>query len=113
MRFAIQKTRDNAGKVVKNANLSIKDIMKAANVKRDSALSIRKRMLSEGVLEEYARTSTPPPLQQRCRHSHLEAEQRLAQGQASIEAAEQKLKADEKKAEKLRLSFPDDLPTLR
>ena len=83
--------------------------MKAANVKRDSALSIRKRMLSEGVLRNTQRTSTPPPHQQRYRHSHLEKrEQRLAQGQASIEAAEQKLKADEKKVEKLRLKSPDD-----
>ena len=106
MRFAIQKTRDNAGKVVKNANLSIKDIMKAANVKRDSALSIRKRMLSEGVLEEYAKNKYAATSSAEVQAQPLrEAEQRLAQGQASVEAAEQKLKADEKKAEKLRLSF--------
>ena len=109
VRFAIQKTRDNAGKVVKNANLSIKDIMKAANVKRDSALSIRKRMLSEGVLEEYAKNKYAATSSAEVQAQPLrEAEQRLAQGQASIEAAEQKLKADEKKAEKLRLSFPDE-----
>ena len=109
MRFAIQKTRDNAGKAVKNANLSIKDIMKAANVKRDSALSIRKRMLSEGVLEEYAKNKYAATSSAEVQAQPLrEAEQRLAQGQASVEAAEQKLKADEKKAEKLRLKSPDD-----
>ena len=109
VRFAIQKTRDNAGKVVKNANLSIKDIMKAANVKRDSALSIRKRMLSEGVLEEYAKNKYAATSSAEVQAQPLrEAEQRLAQGQASVEAAEQKLKVDEKKAEKLRLKSPDD-----
>ena len=109
VRFAIQKTRDNAGKVVKNSNLSIKDIMKAANVKRDSALAIRKRMLSEGVLEEYAKNKYAATSSAEVQAQPLrEAEQRLAQGQASIEAAEQKLKADEKKAEKLRLSLPDE-----
>ena len=109
VRFAIQKTRDNAGKVVKNANLSIKDIMKASNVKRDSALSIRKRMLSEGVLEEYAKNKYAATSSAGVQAQPLrEAEQRLAQGQASVEAAEQKLKADEKKAEKLRLKSPDD-----
>ena len=83
--------------------------MKAANVKRDSALSIRKRMLSEGVLEEYAKNKYAATSSAEVQAQPLrEAEQRLAQGQASVEAAEQKLKADEKKAEKLRLKSPDD-----
>ena len=54
-------------------------------------------MLSEGVLEEYAKNKYATSSAEVQAQPLREAEQRLAQGQASVEAAEQKLKPTRRK----------------
>ena len=73
MRLAIAQTRNNKGEAVENANVSIQDIMKVSKTSRAGAVAIRKRMMSDGVIENTKETNTLRLLMQKQKHSLSES----------------------------------------
>ena len=108
VRLAIAQTRNNEGKVVENANVSIQDIMKISNINRAGAAAIRRRMLSEGVIEEYKRNKYAATVNAESKAKPLrELEQRISELQTSIEAAETQIRKEENKIAKFERTQPE------
>jgi len=108
VRLAIAQTRNNEGKVVDNANVSIQDIMKTSNINRAGAAAIRRRMLSEGVIEEYSRNKYAATVGAEAKAKPLrELEQRISELQTSIETAETQVRKEENKIAKFERTQPE------
>ena len=108
VRLAISQTRNNKGEAVENANVSIQDIMKVSKTSRAGAVAIRKRMMSDGVIEEYKRNKYVATADAETKAQPIrELEQRVSELQTSIEAADRQIQKEEKKIVKLQEKKPE------
>ena len=108
VRLAISQTRNNKGEAVENANVSIQDIMKVSKTNRAGAVAIRKRMMSDGVIEEYKRNKYVATADAETKAQPIrELEQRVSELQTSIEAADRQIQKEEKKIVKLQEKKPE------
>ena len=108
VRLAISQTRDNEGKVVDNANVSVQDIMKVSKTNRAGAVAIRRRMVADGVIEEYKRNKYAATADAETKAQPIrELEQRVAELNTSIEAADRQIQKEEKKIAKLEQKQPE------
>ena len=108
VRLAISQTRDNEGKVVDNANVSVQDIMKVSKTSRAGAVAIRRRMVADGVIEEYKRNKYAATADAETKAQPIrELEQRVAELNTSIEAADRQIQKEEKKIAKLEQKQPE------
>ncbi len=108
VRLSIAQTRNNEGEVVENANVSVQDIMKVSKVNRAGAVAIRKRMVADGVIEEYKRNKYAATADAETKARPLrELEQRVSELQTSVEAAERQIAKEENKIAKFEQSQPE------
>ena len=108
VRLAISQTRNNKGEAVENANVSIQDIMKVSKTNRAGAVAIRKRMMADGVIEEYKRNKYVATADAETKAQPIrELEQRVSELQTSIEAADRQIQKEEKKIAKLQEKKPE------
>ena len=82
--------------------------MKVSKTSRAGAVAIRKRMMSDGVIEEYKRNKYVMTADAETKAQPIrELEQRVSELQTSIEAADRQIQKEEKKIVKLQEKKPE------